>query len=83
MPCDIAHCHGAVEHALIIFVHAKDKAAIDHDAVVVQSTNRGGVVAVQVLYLVLRGQVGRVERLKADEEAAQTCRCCRFHQIGA
>ena len=73
---------GAVEDIVVILVHAEDKTAVDHHAVVVQPANRRGVVAVQILHLVLRGQAGRIQRLEAHEEAAQSRGGGQFHQPG-
>ena len=57
--------------ALVVVVHAEDEAAVDHHAQIVQPADGGVVIAVEVLVLVLRAQVGRAERLEADEQAAQ------------
>ena len=63
--------HRALEHRPVVAVHAEDEAAVDHHAEVVQAADGGGVVAPQVLVLALLGEVGRVQRLEADEQAAQ------------
>jgi len=74
--------HRPREHRLVVAIHAEDEAAVNHDAEIVQAADRGGVVAAQVLILVLLGQVLRVERLEADEQAAQAGFERAFEQIG-
>src|SRR5690349_16578948 len=37
--------HGAVENACIVIIHTKDKAAIHHDAVIVQTADHGAIIA--------------------------------------
>ena len=63
--------HRAVEHRLVIRIHAEDETAVDHHAEAVQPPDRGGVVAVEILKLVLLAQVAWVERLEADEQTAE------------
>lgn len=45
--------HRAVEHVGTVVVHAEDEACVDHHPEVVEASNRRGVVAVEVLNLVL------------------------------
>lgn len=61
---------GTAEDALVVLVHAKDKAAVDHHPQVMQAADGRAVIPVEVLVFLLGAQVGRVERLEADEEAA-------------
>jgi len=62
----------ASEHVFPIVIHAEDKAAIDHDAKGMQPIRNRLVVAAEVLPFVTSSQVLRRERLKPDEEAAQS-----------
>ena len=71
MPCSIAHSTVRSNTDSIVAIHAEDEAAVDHHAEVVQTADGRAVVAAQVLVLALLEQVRRVERLEADEEAAQ------------
>jgi hypothetical protein len=64
--------HGPVEDGGVVIVHAEDEARIDHHAELTQPTDRGGVVATQVLPLVVVAQVALADRLEAHEQAAQT-----------
>ena len=63
---------GALEDGFVVLVHAEDEAGVDHHAELVQAADGGGVIPVQVLSFVLLAQVFGVERLEADEQAAQT-----------
>lgn len=60
----------AVKHGRVIVVHPEHKAAVHHHAQSVQSPDRRGVVAIQVLKLPLLAQIGLVGRLQADEQTA-------------
>ena len=62
----------------VILIHAKDEAAVDHHPQVVQAADRRAVIAVEILVLMLRGQVAFIQRLKADKETAQPTRHCFF-----
>ncbi len=64
--------HRAVEHPGVVAIHAEHKAAVDHHAVLVQPRNRRLVIPHHVVELMLRMQVGLAQRLKADEQAAQS-----------
>src|SRR4051794_6588539 len=61
---------GAVKDAVVVVVHAKDKAAVDHHSEVMEPAHRLVIVAVEVLMLALLKQALRVECFKADKEAA-------------
>src|SRR5262249_39649454 len=63
--------HRSRKDRLVVAVHAEDKTAVDHDAQIVETTNRSGVVAAQILKLPLLGQVCWTERLEADEKTAE------------
>src|SRR6266567_6639678 len=60
----------ALEYVFTVIIHAKHKAAIDHDAERVQAVCNGLVVAAQVLPFVASLELLRCERLKPDEDAA-------------
>ena len=75
--------HRPPEHRPVVGVHAEDEAAVDHHAEVVQAADRGSVVAPHVLILVLFSEVGRVQRLEADEQAAQSGFDRTLEQIGS
>ena len=51
--------HRAPEHVLIVIVHPEDKAAIDHDAEIVQPFRDRRVVTAEILPLVAGLEVGR------------------------
>ena len=69
--------HGAVEDTRVVLVHAEDEAAVHHHAQAVQPPDRLRVVAVEVLDLALGAEARGIERLEADEEAAQA----RLHRL--
>ena len=64
---------GPREDRRVVVVHAEDEGAVDHDAEVVQAADGGVVVGrgAEVLRLAGAQQVRLVQRLEADEEAAQ------------
>src|SRR5882724_3958925 len=62
----------APEHVFTVIIHAKDKAAIDHDAERVQAVCHLLVVTAQILSLVASLEVLRCKRLKPHEDAAQS-----------
>ena len=53
-----------------MFVHAKDKAAIHHDTVVVQAANGFAVIAMEILEFALFAQTGLVGGFESNKEAA-------------
>ncbi len=59
--------HGAVEYIRTIIIHAKDKAAVDHDPEILQPPNGRRIVAILVLELTLCMKIFGVDGLKADE----------------
>src|SRR4051794_35781145 len=66
-----------VEDARVVVVHPEHEAAVDHDAEVVQAADHRRVVAVDVLPLALVEEIGAVDGLEADEQAAQA----RLHRL--
>jgi hypothetical protein len=58
----------ALKHSLAVIVHPEDEAPIDHHTGLVQSPDRRGVVAVEVLILVLFDKVVAAQRFKPDEQ---------------
>jgi hypothetical protein len=73
----------APEHVFPIAIHSEDKAAIDHDAKGMKPIGNCLIVAAEVLPLVALSQILRCERLKADEEAAQSRFGCTLDQVAA
>ena len=69
----MAHCplYRSAENGFIVVIHSEYKAAIDHDAKIVQPSHDLVVIAVQVLYLPLAMQIAEACGLEADKEAAQ------------
>src|ERR1051325_6129060 len=64
----------ALEHRLVISVHAEDEAAVDHHALLVQATDSRTVIPPKVLRLALLAKVLGTERLEPDRETAQGAR---------
>ncbi len=62
---------GALKHSLVVIVHPEDEAPIDHHTGPVQSPDRRGVVAIEVLILVLFDKVVAVQRFKPNEQTPQ------------
>src|SRR6185503_32052 len=63
--------HSAAENRLIIIIHAKDKAAIDHDSEVVQSPHGGVVVVPDILHFSLSVQITQAGCFKSHKQTAQ------------
>src|SRR5262249_52779673 len=63
-----------VKYGGIVFVHAEDKASVDHDAMVMQASNGGSIVAAQILKFALLFEIGRVGRLEPYEKTSQSAR---------
>src|SRR5262249_34953532 len=63
--------HGSPKYAVVVFVHPEDKAAVDHDAQVVEPGGDGGVVPPEILALAALPEVVGGQRFEADEEAAE------------
>ena len=62
---------GPLEDGRVVLVHAKNEAAIDHHSQVVETSYCLPVVAAEILELALGLETLRVQRLEADEQAAQ------------
>src|ERR1700722_1282995 len=75
--------NGSPEHIFSIVIHAEDKAAIDHDAKGMQPIGNRLIVPAEVLTFVAPSQILRRERLKADEQAAQSRFCSALDQVAA
>jgi hypothetical protein len=60
------------KYILTVVIHAKNKAAVDHDAKGVQAASNCLVVAAEVLPLVTTPQVFWRKRFEAYKDAAQT-----------
>src|SRR5438045_172930 len=73
---------GTVKYGFVVMIHTKDKTAVAHHPQVMKALDGGVVIAVEVLMFTLLQQTFRIERLEADEQAAQSGINRFFQQTG-